>query len=62
LEADGGCTRRQLADHRAARPRGFAVVVKPDPGLILRLALFTPMTLDRYAHDLPFTTEYREEE
>jgi hypothetical protein len=41
--------------------RGLAVVVKPDPGLILRLALFTPTTLDRYAHELRFITEYREE-
>jgi hypothetical protein len=42
--------------------RGLAVVVKPDPGLILRLALFTPTTLDKYAHDLRFISEYREEE
>lgn len=42
--------------------RGLAVVVKPDPGLILRLALFAPTTVERYAHDLRFISEYREEE
>lgn len=42
--------------------RGLAIVVKPDPGLILRLALFAPTTVDHYAHDLRFISEYREEE
>jgi hypothetical protein len=42
--------------------RGLAVVVKPDPGLILRLALFAPTTMGTYAHQLRFISEYREEE
>jgi hypothetical protein len=42
--------------------RGLAVVVKPDPGLILRLALFAPTSVDMYAHELRFISEYREEE
>jgi hypothetical protein len=42
--------------------RGLAVVVKPDPGLILRLTLFAPTTVDTYAHNLRFISEYREEE
>jgi hypothetical protein len=42
--------------------RGLAIVVKPDPGLILRLAVFVPTTVATYAHALRFITEYREEE
>ncbi len=41
--------------------RGLAVVVKPDPGLILRVAAFAPTTLDGYRSELRFISKYREE-
>lgn len=41
--------------------RGIAVVVKPDPGLILRLALFSPTSADRYERELRLVSKYREE-
>lgn len=41
--------------------RGLAVVVKPDPGLILRVAAFAPTTIDRYRTELRLISTSREE-
>jgi hypothetical protein len=41
--------------------RGLAVVVKPDPGLILRVALFAPTTVEHYQRELRVVSRYREE-
>lgn len=42
--------------------RGLSLIVKEDPGLLLRIAFFAPTSVDTYAKELRFISREREEE